>query len=739
MSLIKWLIHEVHRRSLWQVMGIYLAGSWGVLQVVDILTQSAGLPDWTPTFAIVLLLIGLPICLATAFVQEGISGPRRSTPPSDGEHTDPAAPPAPNLAAGTGSLDRPSTRPPWIKRFLTWRKALVGGVLAFTLLGVSVVAYVIMWSAGIGPVGNLVAQGVFEEGGTVVLADFADRAGGAGLADVVTQALRVDLQSSPIINVVPPARVGAVLARMELAGDLRLTRELAREVAVRDGYSAVLQGQVAGVGRGFVLTASLVTALSGDVLAAFRTTAESEDDLLAAIDKLSQDIREKAGESLRSIRAGEPLAVVTTGSLYALRSYGRAEAMAFQGREAEAIPLLEEALELDQEFAMVYRKLAVLLGNSGIDPERAQVAATRAYELRHRLTARERGLAEAYYFSTVEIDSDRSMDAYRRVLEDHPNDPVALNNLGLTGMFWGLYEEAQGVLRRAVDGPFPGINAHSNLIAVLWSQGKEEEAWSSLDRMEAEFPNATWTQYGRLSLLMAEARWPEAHAQAESLVRAAPQSVGIRVTGLVEMAASDLGRGHWREAMEHLERAEQAALDAGQPELYITSPVFARAIAHFGVRGSLEDARRTLTDALERFPLDSLARGGGVERIALVAAMLGLSDAADAAFARYERDRKGGGGRDHQLTRQVFLALSAFGTGEWGVAVAELERLFTDVWPCAPACYGKIELGIALAEAGRTDEAIQALEEGLARYPLDLGAVFVVPLMPLALDRLARL
>ena len=222
-------------------------------------------------------------------------------------------------------------------------------------------------------------------------------------------------------------------------------------------------------------------------------------------------------------------------------------------------------------------------------------------------------------------------------------------------------------------------------------------------------------------------------------MRAAPQSVGVHVRGSVYLALADLGRGHWREAMEHLDRAQEAALDAGQPELSIASPVLARAIAHFGV-GSLEDARSTLTDALERFPPDSLAGGGRLAfAITPRLAMFGLSELADANFARYERDRRGGGGRRYQFARQLFLAYSAFGTGEWDVAAAELERLFTDVWPCAPACYGKIELGIALAEAGRTDEAIQALEEGIARYPLDLGAVFVVPLMPLALDRLASL
>ncbi|MEK6253674.1 MAG: hypothetical protein N2B05_03155, partial [Gemmatimonadales bacterium] len=69
---MKKLIHEIHRRSLWQVLGLYAAGSWIVLQVVDQLVQSAGLPDWVPSLALVLLLIGFPMVLATAFVQVGM-------------------------------------------------------------------------------------------------------------------------------------------------------------------------------------------------------------------------------------------------------------------------------------------------------------------------------------------------------------------------------------------------------------------------------------------------------------------------------------------------------------------------------------------------------------------------------------------------------------------------------------------------------------------------------------------
>jgi hypothetical protein len=91
MSRLKRLIHEIHRRSLWQVLSIYLVSSWVTLQVADTVTAALGLPDWVPQAALVLLIVLLPVVLATAFVQEGVGGARPEPAPeavkAEGEPT----------------------------------------------------------------------------------------------------------------------------------------------------------------------------------------------------------------------------------------------------------------------------------------------------------------------------------------------------------------------------------------------------------------------------------------------------------------------------------------------------------------------------------------------------------------------------------------------------------------------------------------------------------------------------
>ena len=226
---MKKLVQEAHRRSLWQVLGIYLMGSWVVLQVVDQLHETAGLPDWVPSMALVLLLIGLPMVLATAFVQEGMS---RKEPIGESESAEAPAEAAPAVATEPGLPKAPSETPGWIRgRVLTWRNAVAGGVAALALFGAATAVWMVMRSAGIGEAGTLVARGLITDGERVVLADFS---GDSALAQAATMSLRVQLAESGVVSVAEPSFVRSVLERM----------------SVEDGPVVGREGRGAGRGGG---------------------------------------------------------------------------------------------------------------------------------------------------------------------------------------------------------------------------------------------------------------------------------------------------------------------------------------------------------------------------------------------------------------------------------------------------------------------------------------------------------
>jgi tetratricopeptide (TPR) repeat protein len=569
MSRLRQLIREVHRRSLWQVLSVYLVASWAALQVVEIITESAGLPDWAQPFALILLIIGLPIVLATAIVQEGTSG--RSSGDLDSPSSEPLGPMASSREDGASQAPPSPTVPHAGSarvgyRLFTWRNAIAGGVAAFAFLGMAVAGYFLMWSTGVGPVGSLSAQGILDEGDPVVLAQFENTSGDQSLGDMVTEALRVDLAGSSILTLVEPNRVKDALRRMGRSGEEILDAELAREVAIRDGFKAVVQGSVGSAGSGYIFVASLVGAETGSLLATFRETARSPDDVIDAIDKLSQDIREKAGESLRVIKAEEPLEEVSTSSLEALRKYAEANRLAEEAEYPRAIAALREAIELDPEFAMAYRKLAVLIQNSGGSLDDQVGATTRAYELRDRLTERERYLAVAQYHNLVTLDLDAEIQAYETVLERYPDDQVALNNGALALMERTRLDEAVAALERAVNGPGASSAAFTNLPGYLAQAGRHEEAEEALNRLEERYPGREiWMAWNRYWMAAFRGDKEATHAAGETLLSLPGAQGGWRAAGAIASIVADVMGGRLDEARMHAERSIQEMKDLGLP------------------------------------------------------------------------------------------------------------------------------------------------------------------------------
>src|SRR3989441_969003 len=304
----------------------------GVLTLAYLLVHALGLPDWAFAGAVGLAAAGLPIMLWTGVIER-----RRA------------------LAGSTGRAAVPAG----VQRWFTWRRALFGGAAAFGLLGLCTGVYMAMWLLGIGPVGTLVASGVLAQRDRLVLADFENRTADSTLGPSLTEALRVDLAQSGAIRLLDAAAVGQALGRMGRQPGGPLDLALARELAQREGAKAVVHGQIDPLGRGYVVSAELVSAADGAALVSVRENAQDDGAIIAAVDRLSHRLRERIGESLKTIRASDPLEQVTTRSLEALRKYSQGVRASDAVDMTRAVALLEEAIALDTTIAMAYRKLAV--------------------------------------------------------------------------------------------------------------------------------------------------------------------------------------------------------------------------------------------------------------------------------------------------------------------------------------------------------------------------------------------
>ena len=548
----------------------------GVLALAHLLVRLLGLPDWAFAGAVGLAAAGLPVMLWTGVIER-----RRALARTTGRS-----------AAATG-----------VHRWFTWRRALVSGAAAFGLLGLGTAVYMAMRLLGIGPVGTLVASGVLAERDGLVLADFENRTADSTLGPSLTEALRVDLAQSGVIRLLDAAAVGQALGRMGKQPGMALDLALARELAQRQGAKAVVHGQIDPVGRGYLMSAELVTAADGTALVALRENARDDGAIIDAVDRLSKRLRERIGESLKTIRASEPLEQVTTGSLEALRKYSQAVKANDAGQFARAVSLLEEATSLDTTFAMAYRKLAVVLNNTGAAPSRVAEAAARAFRHRDRLTPLERYLAEAFYYYRAEFDRSKVENAYRSALELDPENYVALNNLALTLIDVRRFAEAESLTLRGMAFA-PNATLYVNAAEAQVGQGKLAEAARTVESFAQKAPENPLAFFLRARLADANRDFDGAEAIVRSHAQLAPD-LAIQEGTADALAHISLVRGRLADAERHLHTAMALSEQRRQPGSYVGYAV-ALAMIELRYRNAPNAARRAVEEALRRHPLASI-------------------------------------------------------------------------------------------------------------------------------------
>jgi len=561
---------------------------------------------------------------------------------------------------------------------------------------------------GIGPVGTLVASGVLAERDRLVLADFENRTTDSTLGPSLTEALRVDLAQSGVIRLLDAVAVGQALGRMGRAPGASLDLALARELAQREGAKAVVHGQIAPLGRGYVVSAELVSAADGAALVSLRETAQDDGAIIAAVDRLSGRLRERIGESLKTIRASDPLEQVTTRSLEALRKYSQGVRASDAADMVRAAALLEEAIALDTTFAMAYRKLAVVLSNSGGAASRIAAAATQAFRHRDRLTPFERDLAEAYYYTRVEYDPAKTEAAYRAALEQQPENGVALNNLAL--LFNGLrrFVEAESLTARGIVVAPTQWALYVNAMQAQVGQGKYADAARTVALMEQRSPTNPLRPYLQAFLGAAQRRYDSAEVATRALGETV-RDLTWQASAAGALAALNLVRGRLAVAEAQLRRAMAVDEQRGVPGKYVEDAI-GIAVMDVHYRNAPEAARREVEAALRRHPLASIpAEDRPYLGLAWLYADAGRPDRARQLLAEYEAVVPEGVRRG-QPFRHGAAAQIAFAEGRVRDAIRDY-RTWYEEDGCA-VC-GLFLLARAYERAGERDSALAVYERAV--------------------------
>ncbi len=658
--------HPVRVGIVFSAVSLVVAGvAYGLMLVL-------GLPNWVFLVAVGLLAAGLPIMLLTGHQER-----KRAMARAAGVHT---------------------MTPTGMKRLFTWKRSLAIGGAAFGALALIAGAAMAMRALGIGPFATLVSSGALKDRQTIILADFVNHAADTTLGPTLTEAFRVDLSQSRTVQLMDPQAIASALVRMRKAPDTKMTPAVTREVAERSAVTAMVTGQIDPVGKGFVLSASVVAIGDGRVLTAVRETAADDGQLITALDDLSRDLRERIGESLVTIRQTQPLDQVTTSSLDALRKYTEAVRRFEAGDYDGAGELLREAIARDSNFAMAYRKLAAVFSNTGASFTQLVAASTRAFQLRDRLPPLERDLTTAWYYQNVEYDPARAIAAYRSVLDRDSTNSIAVTDLVLVLDQTRDYAAAESLAVRGiamgVRGPLRG-----NAAVSMAEQGHYAAADSMLEAGGAgSLPNP-------MSLLVrAMIAGAQGHYDsAMRLARAARDSSGgtaaIQSTAEMLLGAIAEAQGRLTAATQHA----RASAQANPAPAGAMTPATLEAEYLVTYLADSAAARRVLDSAVARHPLANIPPyDRPYAQLAYAYAEVGLPQEARRLLAEYARTVPAGIRRGDVavLAAEGQLALAE---GRWRAAIDTLRRLRED-GRCG-AC-GYFQAGQAFDHLGETDSAL---------------------------------
>ncbi len=406
------------------------------------------------------------------------------------------------------------------------------------------------------------AASTLTERDTIMLADFENTTGEPVFDGALKVALAVALEQSPFLQVFPDDRARETLLLMERAPDERITKTIAREIARRERLKALLAGSIVSLGRNYVIGLEAVNAETGDIMAREQAEAASKEEVLTALGAASARLRERLGESLASVQKFDvPLPRATTPSLDALHAYSLALDDGRQVPRLAAVPHLKRALELDPTFAMAHALLSGVYANTG-QSSLAPEFSRRAFELRDRVSERERYYIAWRYYRDAAQDWETALDLARSWTATYPREAFAFNSLGAALLRLGQFEQSVQPFQDAIRLDPKFTPAYSNLSATYLALNRYGDARAILQQAadrHLEFIGAR-----RLSYLIAFVQGDTA-----VMARELEASVGVSETNAAfgwQAHASAFG-GRAKAAHEQFARGIQMSLQGDFDEV----------------------------------------------------------------------------------------------------------------------------------------------------------------------------
>jgi serine/threonine protein kinase/tetratricopeptide (TPR) repeat protein len=505
----------------------------------------------------------------------------------------------------------------------------------------SLAAVIVVLGVAAGTFFYLHRERQLTEKDSILLSDFVNTTGDPVFDGTLKQALAVQLEQSPFLNIFPGERVRDTLRYMGRSADERLTPDVARQICQRESIKAVMNGSISSIGSQYVVGVDAINCQTGDTLAREQVEVEKKEQVLGAVGKAASRLRGKLGESLASIKKFDaPVEEATTSSLEALKAFSLGEAERSKGSELTAIPFYKHAVELDPNFGVAYARLGQSYANSG-QSELAAENTKLAFERRERASELEKLYISTHYYDNVTGELDKSIEAYQLWKRTYPRDSIPTNNLGVAYSSMGKFdqglEEAQETMRLdpnsafsygVLGGAYLGLNRLAEARAVrqkeiarnLGSTNSHRDLYM-LDFLE-----------GDTAGMQREAEWakgkPDEFFMLETVAEAAAFSGQLRKSReAYHQAIESAQRGKFEEGaagiaarqgmMEAMFSNSLKAREAAQAAVAVNRSRFTLIFAGMAqsMAGDVRQATGTADELSKRFPTDAFVNSVWVPSI----------------------------------------------------------------------------------------------------------------------------
>ncbi len=394
---------------------------------------------------------------------------------------------------------------------------------------------------------------------TIVLADFANSTGDTVFDDALKQGLAVQLGQSPLLNILPEQKMRSALKEMTRSPDEALTASVAQEVCQRTGSKAYIAGSIANLGGHYVIGLNAINCTTGDALAREQTEAGDKQQVLAALGSVAERLRNKLGESLNSIQEFDvPLAQATTYSLEALKAYSFGLSKFAKGDQGGSIPLFQQAIELDPNFAIAYANVGrayQILGQQ----DRMDEALRKSFALRNRTSEREKFEISAGYYQFVTNQVEEAIQTCELWAQTYPRDFTPHRILGYENGYLGRLDQSAEEFGKAKELDPSQSLPYAGLVVDYMALNRLTEAHAVYQEAQARKLDFAETARQRYRLAFLEGDKEMMTKVAASLTG----QPGNEIKALLEESLTEAYFGHLGRAQELSRRAESTALGDG--------------------------------------------------------------------------------------------------------------------------------------------------------------------------------